>query len=258
MKRNGKERKLILVTNDDGIDAKGIHELIDLLSPLGDIICVAPDAPRSAQSMALTVGRPLRITRHEDWHGAKMYSVNGTPVDCVKLSAHTVIPRKPDLLVSGINHGSNASVNVLYSGTMGAVMEGCVLGIPSVGFSLTSHDPDADFSKGKEIIKVIAETVLRDGLPPEVCLNVNIPDNVCPKGIRITQACKGQWSEEYKRHSDAENGDFYILEGSFINSEPDNTLTDEWSLKHGYVSVTPTLIDVTAKGVELPCLNLGQ
>lgn len=249
MAQSKHQRPLILVTNDDGISARGIHALIDFLLPFGDVVCVAPDGPRSAQSMALTVGNPLRVTRHDDWHGAKMYSVNGTPVDCVKLSMHHILPRRPDLVASGINHGSNSSVNVIYSGTMGAVTEGCILGIDSVGFSLTTHNPDADFSGCRDAVEKIVRLTLEHGLPEGVCLNVNIPAGVTPKGIRTTVGCKGEWSEEYRLHEDPVNGDYYTLEGDFVNLEPDNENTDEWALAHGYVSVTPTSVDRTSPHV---------
>lgn len=240
------DKKLILITNDDGIDSKGIHALIDFLSPLGDIICMAPDGPRSAQSMALTIHKPLYIRPEEDYHGAKMYSVNGTPVDCIKLSAHHILPRRPDMLASGINHGSNSSINVLYSGTMGAVMEGCQLGIPSVGFSLTSHDPDADFSACRGIITEIAKETLQNGLPDGICLNVNIPADIIPKGIKITIGGRGDWNDVYKEIQDPEGKTAYMLGGDFHNADPDNERTDEWALAHGYASVTPTLLDRTS------------
>lgn len=243
------ERPLILVTNDDGIHAKGIHALIDFLLPLGDVICIAPDGPRSAQSMALTIAHPLRLTPHPDYHGAKMFSVNGTPVDCIKLSNHYGLPRKPDYLASGINHGSNSSVNVLYSGTMGAVMEGCALGIPSVGFSLTSHNPDADFSGCEETVRKISEEVLLHGLPEGICLNVNVPDGVVPKGIRITRAAKGNWSDEYQRYTDPSGHDFFMLTGKFVNAEPDCDETDEWALKNEFVSVSPIEVDRTSSRI---------
>jgi len=246
-KTDNNTRPLILITNDDGIHAKGIHELIDFLSPLGDIICIAPDGPRSAQSMALTIATPLRLTQHPDYNGAWMYSANGTPVDCIKLSNHHGLPRRPDLIASGINHGSNASINVLYSGTMGAVMEGCALGIPSIGFSLTSHHPDADFSFCKDPIQKIAAAVLCNGLPENICLNVNLPDGVKPKGIRVTRAAHGVWTDEYREYTDPSGHRFYMLTGNFENLEPDCEQTDEWALRHGYVAVTPTEVDRTAK-----------
>lgn len=240
-------RPLILVSNDDGIEARGVHVLVDRLVKFGDVVVVCPDSPRSAQSMALTVNSPLRITRLADYNGARMFKTNGTPVDCVKLAMYTVLDRKPDLMVSGINHGSNASINVLYSGTMGAAFEGCAFGIPSIGFSLTDHSADADFGPCLPFVDAVVEGVLNNGLPEGVCLNVNIPDTeVPPVEMRLTKSCKGNWSDEYKEYTDPFGSKFYWLTGKFINEEPDNTDTDEWCLNHGIVSAVPVTLDRTA------------
>ena len=153
-------RPLILVSNDDSYQASGLHVLIDRLLPYGDVVAVCPDAPRSGQSMAITVNGPIHVTRLDDYHGAKLYKAGGTPVDCVKLSMHHILERMPDMVVAGINHGSNASINVLYSGTMGAVMEGCAFGIPAVGFSLTDHAPDADFTPCLRAIDTLVPMIL--------------------------------------------------------------------------------------------------
>lgn len=244
---NESRRPLILVSNDDGIHARGVHSLIDRLIPFGDVVAVCPDAPRSAQSMALTVNSPLRVSRLDDYKGAKMYKINGTPVDCVKISMHTILDRIPDLVVSGINHGSNASINVLYSGTMGVAFEGCAFGIPSIGFSLTDYSPDADFSPCFPFIDALVEGVLKNGLPAGVCLNVNIPDSTpLPSEMRLTRACKGNWTDEYREYVDPNGGKFYWLTGKFVNEEPDNEDTDEWCLSHGIVSVVPVMLDRTA------------
>lgn len=251
-----KRRPLILVSNDDGIDAKGVHELIDHLLEIGDIVCVCPDSPRSGQSMALTVNNPLRIYSLDDYRGVKMYKVNGTPVDCVKIGIDTILKCKPDLVVAGINHGSNASVNVLYSGTMGAAFEGCTYGVPSIGFSLTSHDPKADFSICYPFVKKIVTGVLERGLPYGVCLNVNIPAGVKPVQMRAVEGCKGRWTDEYEEYTDPAGQKFYWLTGKFINTEPDNVNTDEWCLSHGIVSVVPTYLDRTsATGKDFSWLN---
>ena len=181
-------RPLILVSNDDSIEANGVHALIDVLVNFGDVVAVCPAHPQSGQSMALTVATPLRITRVEDYKDAKMYKVNGTPVDCIKLAMHTVLDRKPDLVVSGINHGSNASINVIYSGTMGAAFEGCAFGIPAIGFSLTDHSPNADFTPCLPFIHKIVKSVLDNGLPQGVALNVNIPNSIPhPTEMRVTK-----------------------------------------------------------------------
>ncbi len=240
-------KPLILVSNDDGIDARGVHVLVDRLVNFGEVVVVCPDSPRSAQSMALTVNSPLRITPVADYNGAKMYKINGTPVDCVKLAMHNVLDRRPDLVVAGINHGSNASINVLYSGTMGAAMEGCAFGIPSIGFSLTDHSPDADFEPCLPFVDAIVAGVLEKGLPSGVCLNVNIPNSkVAPTEMRLTKSCKGNWTDEYKQYVDPNGHKFYWLTGKFENEEPDNPDTDEWCLSHGIVSVVPVMLDRTA------------
>ena len=234
------KRPLILVSNDDGIEAIGVHELVDCLLKFGDVVCVCPDGPRSGQSMAISVNTPLRIERLDDWHGAEMYKVNGTPVDCIKISMHTILGRRPDLVVSGINHGSNAAINVVYSGTMGAAFEGCACGVPSIGFSLTT------FSGCLPFVDKIVGSVLKNGLPEGVCLNVNIPaSNPAPTEMRITKACKGRWTDEYQEYTDPNGRKFYWLTGKFKNEEPDNEDTDEWCLTHGIVSVVATALDRT-------------
>ncbi|MDE6338896.1 MAG: 5'/3'-nucleotidase SurE [Muribaculaceae bacterium] len=256
-------RPLILVTNDDGIAAKGVHCLIDRLLPFGDVVCVCPDAPRSGQSMAITVNDPIKFSELPDYNGAKMYKLGGTPVDCVKISMHHILPRKADLVVAGINHGSNAAINVLYSGTMGAAMEGCAFGIPSIGFSLTDHSPDADFTPCYQAIDTIVKEVLEHGLPQDVCLNVNIPDNKgIPTEIRLCKPCLGRWNDEYKEYIDPQGHKFYWLTGEFENLEPDNESTDEWCLNHGIISVVPVNIERSAhitpdlewlRTLTLPC-----
>lgn len=235
-----------MISNDDGILAAGVHALIDVMTGLGDVVAVCPASPQSGKSMAITSESPLRITRIEDYNGAKMYKVNGTPVDCIKVAMHTLMPRIPDMVVSGINHGSNASVNAVYSGTMGAAFEGCALGIPSVGFSLTDHSAEADFSHCSQFVKTISKAVLERGLPQGVALNVNIPHILATNPeIRITKACKGRWTDEYKEYEDPSGKKFYWLTGKFINEEPDNSDTDEWCLSHGIVSVVPLALDHT-------------
>ena len=247
-----KSRKpLILVSNDDGITANGVHELVACLAKFGDVVTVCPDSPRSGQSMAISVNTPLRIDRLDDWHGARMYKVNGTPVDCIKLAIYAILDRKPDIVVSGINHGSNAAVNVVYSGTMGAAFEGCAMGIPSVAFSLTSHDPQADMKRCIPFVENIVEGVITNGLPNGVCLNVNIPAaGDAPTEMRHTQGCKGRWTDEYQEYTDPHGKKFWWLTGTFLNFEPENTDTDEWCLANGIVSVVPTLLDRTSADTE--------
>ena len=244
-------RPIILVSNDDGIDAKGVRALIEALPDHCEIICVCPDGPRSAQGMALTLSTPMRVKRIEDFAGARMYKVNGTPVDCVKIGVDVIIKGLPDLVVAGINHGSNAAVNVIYSGTMGAVMEGCAFGVTSVGFSLTTHDPDADFTGCGPFVKEIVNKLIEKPLPEDVCLNVNIPaGKPFPTEMRIARGCRGKWIDNYAEFTDPQGETFYWLTGKFINGEPDATDTDEWCLNHRIVSVVPTLLDRTAPDLK--------
>lgn len=240
-------RPLIVITNDDGIEANGINELVKMASRFGDIVVVAPDGPRSGMSSAISAGIPLRLELVCERDHYKAYRTNGTPVDCIKLSMHQLFDRKPDLLLSGINHGSNAGVNVLYSGTMGAAFEGCVLGIPSVGFSYASHHSDADLSVCRPVVEDVCSRLLHDGMPSGVCLNINVPAVETCKGIRVSRQAKGYWTEEYVHRVDPSGRDYYWLTGRFKNLEPDNEETDEWALSHGYVSLVPCSIDTTAE-----------
>ena len=240
------KKPLILVTNDDSISAKGVHELIKSLLHIGDVVCVCPQLPQSGMSMALTVNSPLKIKQLEDYHGAKMYQVDGTPVDCVKIAVDNLLERKPDIVVSGINHGSNAAINVVYSGTMGAAFEGCAYGIPSIGFSLTSHDEDADFTPCMPVVDILVKSVLEKGLPEGICLNVNMPAGLKQfKEMRVTKGCKGKWNDRYDQYYDPARRAFYWLAGTFENEEPENQDTDEWCLAHGIVSIVPVKLDPT-------------
>lgn len=240
-------RPLILISNDDGIQAPGVHRLIDFLADMADIVCICPDSPRSGQSMAITVSSALRIHKHEPYMGAQMYSASGTPVDCIKLAWHTILDRRPDLVLAGINHGSNAAINVVYSGTMGATLEGCAFGVPSIGFSLTNHSMQADFEPCRRLVREIVERVLERGLPEGVCLNVNIPDCIpAPTEMRLVRACKGNWSDEYVEYHDPSGHPFYMLAGHLENREPEAEDTDLYCLDHGIVSVVPVLLNPTA------------
>ncbi len=242
------KQPLILVSNDDGYQAPGVKCLVERLQRFGHVICVCPDSARSGQSMALTVNSPLRLTRLPDLGESEMYCTNGTPVDCIKLAMHTVCrDRRPDLLVSGINHGSNASVNVMYSGTMGAAFEGCACGIPSVGFSLTSHSMDADFTPVMPYVDFIVQRMLTEGLPEGVCLNINIPAGCIPTEMRLVRAARSHWSDEYADYTDPHGHPFYWLTGKLINLEPEATDTDLYVLEHKIVSVVPCQLDRTAE-----------
>ncbi len=240
------ERPLILITNDDGIGSRGIVHLTRIAATLGDVVVVAPDSAQSGKSSAISVNTPLFINEHQPLDGARMMSANGTPVDCVKLAMFAVLDRRPDLILSGINHGSNAAVNNIYSGTMGATMEGCLLGIPSIGYSLLDHSPDADFEPLTPFIKEITAKVLAGGLSEGICLNVNFPTRCTPKGIKVVRAAKGRWTEEYATYATPHGTPFYWLTGKFHNDEPDNQETDEYWLKQQYGTIVPIRPDQTA------------
>ncbi|MBP3538116.1 MAG: 5'/3'-nucleotidase SurE [Muribaculaceae bacterium] len=240
-------RKLILITNDDSVDAPGIHHLAECVRSLGDVYVVAPAHPHSGQSAAITVSSPLRINELPPrTEGVRLFTVNGTPVDCVKLALAAILPRRPDIIFAGINHGSNAGVNVTYSGTMGAVLEGCLEGIPSVGFSLLHHSMKADFTLSTAFVAAIAAEIIEKGLPQGVCLNVNIPARVLPEGIKVCRAARGRWTDNYQRYLDPQGIPFYMLSGRFINDEPDADDTDEYWLSRRYVTVVPVAADQTA------------
>lgn len=239
-------KPLIFITNDDGYMAKGINELIDAVKDLGDIVVVAPDGPRSGMSGAITSATPLRVFPYKKKDNLKIYICNGTPVDCVKLGIGELLEgRLPDIVVTGVNHGSNAAVSVLYSGTMGAAIEGCLFGVPSVGFSLLDHAHNADFTAAKQYIRQITEQVLAEGLPSGTCLNVNIPQTSAIKGIKIVRQTKGKWVGEYKKSTDGGEYPVYWLTGEFSNHEPDSSDTDEHVLAKDYVSVVPVKVDMT-------------
>ncbi|MDY9920065.1 5'-nucleotidase /3'-nucleotidase /exopolyphosphatase [Porphyromonadaceae bacterium KH3R12] len=238
-------KPLILVTNDDGYQAKGIASLTEAVRDLGEVIVFAPDSHRSGMSSAISTSQPLRVRLHREEENLTVYTCNGTPVDCVKLALNEFVDRKPDLLVSGINHGSNAGISVIYSGTMGAAIEGCVFDVPSIGFSLCDFTPDADFSFTKEITRKLASIVIDEGLPRGICLNVNVPAGEV-KGIRITTQTHGKWVNEYHRSKDGSGRDVFWMTGNFENWEEENDNSDEWALANGYAAVVPVKIDMTA------------
>ena len=236
-------RPLILVTNDDGINARGIKALSEYLMPLGDVVVVAPDGARSGQSAAITVNVPLRMALVEERDGYKAFKTTGTPVDCVKLALNVLFADRPDLIVSGINHGSNSGVSVIYSGTMGAVFEGIVLGIPSIGFSLCTFAPDADFSVCREVVDLLCRQAINKGLPRDMGLNVNIPAVERLEGIKVCRAARGRWTAEYDSRIDPIGRPYYWLTGYFDNAEPDAPDTDEYNMARNYASVVPVTPD---------------
>jgi len=243
-----KKKPLILVTNDDGITAPGIAALIEVMKTLGDVVVVAPDKPQSGMGHAITINSTLRIHKTNVYGVKEEYSCTGTPVDCVKIAVNKILDRKPDLCVSGINHGSNMSINVIYSGTMSAAVEGAIEGIPSIGFSLCDNSINADFSASKKIVKAIAKAVLEKGMPKDVCLNVNIPllksDEI--KGIKVCRQARANWIEELDERKDPAGKSYFWLTGRFENFEDGSRDTDIWALDHNYVSVVPTQFDMTA------------
>lgn len=242
------KKPLILVTNDDGISAPGIRALIDVMKQLGDVVVVAPDSPQSAMGHAITINNTLFINKVSfDSEVKEEYSCSGTPVDCVKLAVNEILKQKPDLCVSGVNHGSNSSINVIYSGTMSAAVEAGIEGIPAIGFSLLDYDWNADFEPIKNSIKLIASQVLENGLPDGVILNVNFPKlkEKDLKGIKICRQAKAFWKEEFDKRKTPQGKDYYWLTGEFINQDKGED-TDEWALANGYISIVPVQFDLTA------------
>jgi 5'-nucleotidase len=241
-------KPLILITNDDGIVAPGIRALIAVMKEIGDVIVVAPDSPQSAMGHAITINNTLKIERvHIDNEIEQEYSCSGTPVDCVKIAVNELLQRKPDLCVSGINHGSNSSINVIYSGTMSAAVEAGIEGIPAIGFSLLDYSWEADFEPIKKHLKQIALEVLQKGLPDGVVLNVNFPKLAqdAIKGIKICRQAKAMWQEEFDKRTNPQGKEYYWLTGKFVNQDK-GTDTDEWALENGYISIVPVQFDLTA------------
>ncbi len=240
-----KDKPLILITNDDGVDAKGIKELTGCLRDLGEMIVFAPDGPRSGMSGAITSLIPVKYSLIKKETGLTVYSCNGTPVDCVKLALNDILDRKPDLIVSGINHGGNMAICVHYSGTIGAAIEGCILGVPSIGISLTSHDKNADFSECCRLGRKLARRILKEGLPDGTYLNLNVPEIQEVKGIQVCHQTSGRFVNEYMRSENASGEPVYWLTGSFRNSSPLQSGDDVLALDSGYASLVPCKIDVT-------------
>ncbi|MFN8292089.1 MAG: 5'/3'-nucleotidase SurE [Chitinophagales bacterium] len=240
-------KPLILVTNDDGITAPGIRALVEAMLPLGDVVVVAPDSPQSGMGHAITINKPLRLVETKDFGSIKSFACSGTPVDCVKLAHNVVLHRKPDLCVSGINHGSNSSINIIYSGTMSAAVEASLESIPSIGFSLSDFAIEADFSAAKHFAYIIAKQVLENGIPKSTLLNVNIPKLPLEliKGMRICRQAVAKWEEEYLERKDPFGRNYYWLTGKFVNHDKGHD-TDEWALANDFVSIVPVQHDLTA------------
>ena len=241
------QKPLILVTNDDGITALGIRALVDVAKTLGDVVVVAPDSPQSGMGHAISISEPIRLHPVTVFDGIEAYECSGTPVDCVKLAKNVVLKnREPDLCVSGINHGSNASINIIYSGTLSAAMEASLEGIPSIGFSLLDYSHEANFDHGKPFVRQLMAYVLENGLKEGSLLNVNIPN--LPeeeiKGIRVCRQADARWVEEFVEASDPRGQKYYWLTGRFINEDHADD-TDIWALQNGYISVVPSMHDLT-------------
>lgn len=238
---------LILVTNDDGITAPGILTLAEEMKAFGRVLVVAPDKPQSAMGHAITIHHYLRLQKVDMMEGVEAYACSGTPVDCVKLAVYQVIKGRPTLLVSGINHGSNISINVLYSGTMSAAVEGAMEGIPSIGFSLMDHDIEANFEHVRSIVRSVVGNTLKNGLHKGTCLNVNVPrDNGIPlKGLRICRQAWGFWEDDFEARKDPTGKDYFWLKGRFKDQDHGED-TDVWAVNNGYASVVPVQFDMTA------------
>jgi 5'-nucleotidase len=239
------KKPYILVTNDDGITAKGLRILIDTATKFGDVLVVAPDSHQSAKSHSITQSSPIRFDKVEEFEGFAEYSCSGTPVDCVKLALHEISNRKPDLILSGINHGANTSVSVLYSGTMGAAIEGSLHNIKSVGFSVDNHSSDADFTTVIPWMEKIIREVLDKDLPNGVSLNVNFPDvtKVEIKGIKTVRGADGVWGEKFIKANDPHKRNFVWITGDLFNKDEGNPETDIYQIEKGYATVVPIKVD---------------
>lgn len=245
-----KPKRLIFVTNDDGYTSKGFRAAVNLAREFGDVIAIAPDRVQSGMSQAITITAPLFLRKVEEGESLTIYAFSGTPVDCSKIAFdHLLRETKVDLVLSGINHGSNAAINVMYSGTMGAAIEGSLYGVPSIGLSIDDHDADADFEGAVEYGRMVVRQVLeaQDRLPRPLCLNVNVPRCAASEiqGIRLCRQTRGFWREEFYKRTDPHGRDYYWLTGAFQNIEPEAEDTDEWALAHRYVSVVPVQTDMT-------------
>lgn len=246
------KRPVILVTNDDGITAPGIRNLIEAVKPLGDVIVVAPDSPQSGTGHAITIGQPLRLYKTDIYGDIAAWQCSGTPVDCVKLARDKILHRKPDLCVSGINHGSNCSINIIYSGTMSAAMEAAIEGIPSAGFSLLDFSYDADFTVARHVAHAIAKKMLEEKLPEHTLLNVNIPIATMDtfKGLKLCRQAYAKWQEEFDHRIDPRGKDYYWMTGKFVNLDEGDE-TDVEALENGYASVVPVKFDLTDMAMKI-------
>lgn len=240
-------RPYLLISNDDGVTAPGIQFLVEALRPYADILVMAPDSARSGFSCSITSAQPItyKVLREEE--GLTVCSCSGTPTDCVKMALNLFPDRRPDLVIGGINHGDNSSVNAHYSGTMGVAIEGALQGFPSIAFSLCDHRWNADFEPLRPYLVDFMYKSLALALPPFTCLNVNFPAVSKFKGVKVCRMAYSRWTKEVEERKHPWGGKYYWLVGENIELEPEATDTDRWALAHGYVAVTPTQLDVTAK-----------
>lgn len=240
-----KRKPFILISNDDGFEAKGINALVDMLRDMADLLVCAPDSARSGYARAFSATTPLHLIPQHQEEGLEVWSSNGTPVDCVKLALNQLCTdRQPDMVIGGINHGDNGSVNTHYSGTMGVAAEGCMKYLPSVAFSICDYSADADFEPMRTLVRSITRRVLAEGLPKGVCLNVNVPKGGY-MGVKVCRMAWGTWYDECVKERHPRGYDYYWMVGRYKNDEPEATDTDNWALSHGFAAITPTRIDVT-------------
>jgi 5'-nucleotidase len=254
-------KPLILVTNDDGITSKGIRILVEIMQKIGNVVVVAPNSPQSGKGHAITIGEPLRLYSTAIFDNIDEYECSGTPADCVKLAKnHVLKDNKPDLIVSGINHGSNSSISILYSGTMSAAIEGAIEGIPAIGFSLCDFNEDADFSHAEAYIESITRTAIEKGIPKGVALNVNIPakSEEPIKGAIVCRQADAKWQEKFDYRIDPNGRGYFWMAGDFVNFDIEKEDTDVWALDNNYISIVPSQFDLTAYAVlkDLKSWNL--
>ncbi len=242
-----KKKPVILITNDDGITAPGIRNLVEAVKDLGKVVVVAPDKAQSGMGHAITIGHPLRMTKMDMFGDIEAWQTSGTPVDCVKLAVDKILHGKPDLCLSGINHGANHSINVIYSGTMSAAMEASIESIPSIGFSLLDYSYEADFAPARHFVKkIVSSLLLQKKLDKHLLLNVNIPsvDIELIKGVKICRQAYAKYEEDFEERKDPHGKKYYWLTGEFLNFDKGKD-TDVWALKNNYVSVVPVQFDLT-------------
>lgn len=246
---NGTQKPLILITNDDGITSLGIRTLVEIMKTLGEVVVVAPNSPQSGMGHAITIGEPLRLYSTKLFDEVDEYECSGTPADCVKLAKHYVLKdRTPDLVVSGINHGSNSSISVLYSGTMSAAIEAAIEGIPAIGFSLCDYREDASFDHAKELVLSITKAALENGIPKGVALNVNFPAKSGQpiQGVKVCRQANAKWQEKFDYRTDPYGRGYLWMAGDFVNFDHDKEDTDVWALSQNFASIVPCQYDLTA------------